>query len=341
MGTVVLKRVSLEHPWQANLRAVVVQTPPIVTLPEPFLAMQQNQHSGPVTRAEATVGVGAEPPGPSRFGRLGTLVRAALLRALRPYTAGEARIDRALLDAISDLDARLRAIEAAMGLSNASAPADSVSSATPAWIEQVARDEQNMRSLIATALQPDSNCIDIGAHAGAVLEEIVKAAPRGHHIAFEPIPELCVGLRKRFPQVEVRCAAVSSHRGSASFAYVRDVPEWSGLKLRALPDGTEPRAEQIEVCLEALDEVLPKSYRPSLVKIDVEGAEEAVLKGAMQTLRRHHPIVLFEHGVGSANELLADELGYEIYDLDGAGPYTREEFERVFWANEKVNFVAR
>ncbi len=278
-------------------------------------------------------------------------MRTALLRILRPYTAGEARIDRALLDAITDLDARLRAVEAALGLPGAAAPADAASAAVPAWVEQITRDQESMRRLIAATLEPESNCIDIGAHAGAVLEEIVKAAPRGHHIAFEPIPQLCIGLRKRFPQVEVRCAAVSSHRGRASFAYVPDVPEWSGLKLRALPDGTEPRAEQIEVRLEALDEVLPESYRPSLIKIDVEGAEEAVLKGAMQTLRRHHPIVLFEHGVGSANvygtspdqihALLAGELGYEIYDLDGRGPYTREEFERVFWANERVNFLAR
>ena len=324
--------------------------PPDVT-PSGPLSATRKQRFGPVARAEVTVGGGPEPPGPSRFGRLGTLLRTALLRVLRPYTAGEARIDRALLEAITDLDARLRAIEDALGLSDGSAPTDAGASAKPPWIDQVAHDEENMRLLIGSSLEPDSNCIDIGAHTGAVLEEIVKAAPRGRHIAFEPIPELCVGLRKRFPQVEVRCAAVSSHRGSATFAYLPDVPEWSGLKLRALPDGTEPRAEQIEVRLEALDEVLPESYRPSLIKIDVEGAEEAVLRGAMQTLRRHHPIVLFEHGVGSADvygtmpgqihELLTEELGYEIYDLDERGPYPREEFERVFWANEQVNFVAR
>ena len=279
------------------------------------------------------------------------MLRTALLRTLRPYTAGQARIDRALLDAIKDLDARLRAIEAALGLPSGAAVQSGTAALQAEWLERVRHEDERMRALIATSLEPDSNCIDIGAHAGSVLQEIVKAAPDGRHIAFEPIPELCVGLRKRFPQVEVRCAAVSSHGGSASFAYVPDVPEWSGLKLRALPDGTEPRAEEIEVRLEALDEVLPESYRPSLIKIDVEGAEEAVLRGAMQTLRRHRPIVVFEHGVGSANvygtlpaqihELLADELGYEIYDLDGRGPYVREEFERVFWANEHINFVAR
>ena len=90
---------------------------------------------------------------------------------------------------------------------------------------------------------------------------------------------------------------------------------------------------------------------PALIKIDVEGAEEAALRGAMGTLRHHRPIVLFEHGRGSADvygttpgrihDLLVGELDYRIYDLDGGGPYSREEFERTYEAVERVNFVAR
>jgi FkbM family methyltransferase len=219
----------------------------------------------------------------------------------------------------------------------------------------MARDHSDfghMRRLLAFTLAPDSNCIDIGAHRGAVLAEMRRAAPRGKHIAFEPIPELCEYLRETYPGVEVHEAAVSDKPGVAEFSHVRGHAEgWSGLKFRPLPTGEEADVEQLEVKLEVLDEVLDPGYKPAVIKIDVEGAEQQVFRGALETLRRHGPVVIFEHGSGSAeffetgpadiHALLTDEAGYRIFDLDGNGPYSPEEFKRTFHATERVNFVAR
>ncbi len=82
----------------------------------------------------------------------------------------------------------------------------------------------------------------------------------------------------------------------------------------------------------------------------MEGAEQQVLQGALGTLTRHRPIVIFEHGSGSAeaygtsprdiHALLWEQLRYRIFDLDGNGPYTLEQFERCFYAAERINFVA-
>jgi hypothetical protein len=73
--------------------------------------------------------------------------------------------------------------------------------------------------------------------------------------------------------------------------------------------------------------------------------------GAQETLRRHRPVVAFEHGRGSADhygttpgaihELLDEELGYEVSGLDGDGPYDAERFVEIFGSGERVNFVAR
>jgi len=38
--------------------------------------------------------------------------------------------------------------------------------------------------------------------------------------------------------------------------------------------------------------------------------------------------------------LLSDDVGYRIFDLDGGGPYALAEFEGVFYAGDRVNFVA-
>jgi FkbM family methyltransferase len=225
-----------------------------------------------------------------------------------------------------------------------------------AAIEAAARrdveDFENMRRLLAFSLAPDANCIDVGAHRGAVLAEMQRVAPHGRHIAFEPLPHLCQPLRTMFPAVEVHEAALSNHAGTADFAYVHGVSEgWSGLLFRPLPPGAEAEVEQITVRLEVLDEILDPDYPPAVIKIDVEGAEQQVFEGALGTLRRHRPIVIFEHGTGSAetygtspadiHALLGEEAGLRIFDLDGSGPYTLEEFERVFYAGERVNFVAR
>ena len=102
--------------------------------------------------------------------------------------------------------------------------------------------------------------------------------------------------------------------------------------------------------VERLDDVLPDGVRPAFVKIDVEGAEEEMLLGAAETLRRHRPVVAFEHGRGSADvygttpgaihDLLCGELGYEISGLDGDGPYDVERFIEIFASGERVNFAA-
>ncbi|MEA2378045.1 MAG: hypothetical protein QOD13_1952 [Thermoleophilaceae bacterium] len=213
-----------------------------------------------------------------------------------------------------------------------------------------ARDSAMLTRLLAWSLAPDSCCIDIGAHTGNVLTEMRRVAPRGRHIAYEPLPHLADHLRAGFPDVDVRCAALSDHAGEASFARVRAAEAWSGLLFRPLPGNAEPDLEEITVRLEVLDDALPPGFVPAMVKIDVEGAEEQVVRGALRTLREHKPLVVFEHGLGSANaygtepddlhRLLVEEAGLRIFDLDGGGPYDREEFHRAFYAFERVNWVA-
>jgi len=212
-------------------------------------------------------------------------------------------------------------------------------------------DFHQMRRLLAFTLAADDNCIDVGAHRGSILAEMLRVAPAGRHLAFEPIPHLADLLRRDFPSVEVRQSALADHAGYSEFAHFRSHAEgWSGLRFRPLPTGEEPDVETIEVRLETLDEVVDPAYRPAVIKIDVEGAELQVLRGARGTLARHRPVIIFEHGSGSAETygtspadvfaLLGDAADYRIFDLDGDGPYTLEQFERAFRSAARVNFVA-
>jgi FkbM family methyltransferase len=211
-----------------------------------------------------------------------------------------------------------------------------------------ARDDHQLRLLLAFLLDEDSNCIDVGGHRGGVLEQIVRLAPLGRHIVYEPLPEFCENLRRRFPEVDVREAALSDRSGERTFTYVRNQPALSGFRRRSYP--TTPTVEEITVRTERLDDSLPESYDPTVIKIDVEGAEREVLEGAIETIAFYRPTVVFEHGKGAAPyyataprdvyTLLCVRAGLRIFDLDGNGPFDLAEFERIFDRGDRWNFVA-
>jgi FkbM family methyltransferase len=213
------------------------------------------------------------------------------------------------------------------------------------------QDHEALATVFAAVLAKDANCVDVGAHAGDVLAEMLRVAPEGRHIGFEPLPEVAERLRERHPEVSVRNVALSDATGTASFTHVLDRPGWSGFKARPTPDGAAARTQTITVATQRLDDALPEGYVPALVKIDVEGAELQVLEGARATLREHRPIVVFEHGLGSADHygttpqdvhaLLTQRLGYRIFDLQGGGPYDQRRFAETFHAATRVNFLAR
>lgn len=219
----------------------------------------------------------------------------------------------------------------------------------PASVTRDRRDVEHLHAMLAAVLAPDANCIDVGAHEGAYLADMLRLAPRGHHIAYEPLPHLADALAARFPGADVRRAALSDTSGEASFVHVLTRPGWSGFRERPYP--AEERLERIVVETQRLDDVLPDDYVPAFVKIDVEGAELEVLRGAADTLARHRPVIAFEHGLGSADyygtgpedvfALLVDHVGLRVLDMDGGGPYTRDDFVRAFHGGERVNFLAR
>jgi FkbM family methyltransferase len=216
--------------------------------------------------------------------------------------------------------------------------------------DRTIRDHEHIRMLLAFALPADANCVDVGAANGRVLETIVRVAPRGRHIAYEPVAEFHETIRARFPQVDVRSVALSDEGGETTFTYVRDRPHVSGFRPRDYRDGGR-QLETIRVRTARLDDDLPQGYAPHLIKVDVEGAEEMVFRGALQTIIRHRPILVFQHGRGSAEaygtkpgaifRLLTNDAGLRIFDMDGGGPYTSAAFDQAYDTNSHFHFVAR
>jgi FkbM family methyltransferase len=204
-------------------------------------------------------------------------------------------------------------------------------------------------------LQKNSNCIDIGCFKGEILLEVLKRSPQGMHMAFEPIPVFYEAIVKKFnqKQIKIHNIALSDAAGITNFNYVVDAPAYSGLKKRDY-DGRKPEIEIIEVRTDRLDDVLPNDYLVDLIKIDVEGAEFKVLKGANRILTKSRPTIIFEFGLGASDfynvtpeafyKYLAEECGYDIFQLEsflGNKPSLgKENFIEVYNSKKDYYFVA-
>lgn len=206
------------------------------------------------------------------------------------------------------------------------------------------RDDRHLIAMLPSILREDSNAIDVGAHRGGILREIVRVAPNGHHVAIEPLPVFAERLTSAFPSVTVHAAAAAERAGSSQFQWVELAPEYSGL-LRRSDVTSQPVT--INVPVVRIDDVAPE--RPAYIKIDVEGGEEGVLRGAQETLARYRPVVSFEHGTpgfsvyGTTPEAvyaLLTEPGLRVFDMDGAGPFSLDEFVEIVAVGERFNFLA-
>lgn len=205
-----------------------------------------------------------------------------------------------------------------------------------------------MARIIEQSLGRTGNLIDVGAHAGEIIGAALRSSPDGSHIAYEPIPAYAQVLRERYPHIRVREIALSNENGVCAFQWATKLPGYSGLKERTYPG--DPGIETIQVTTRRLDDDLPAGYVATVIKIDVEGAEGLVFEGALETLRRHRPVVIFEHGQGGSDlygtrpsdvyKLLCDEVGLRLFDLDG-NQLTLEGLEASYYQGFGWNYVAR
>jgi FkbM family methyltransferase len=171
---------------------------------------------------------------------------------------------------------------------------------------------------------------DIGANLGffSMLGAHLAGIHEGHVYAFEAAPENAIAIRHNaelnaIPNISVIAKAVSSRAGRGRLQVVDD-QSWSKLE----EYGEHPNTETvIDVELVAIDDLVRSGALPppTLVKIDVEGAEIAVLQGMRETIATHQPAVICElHGTHSEFVQAMAEHGYRLINLEGTIPVQDE-----------------
>lgn len=161
-------------------------------------------------------------------------------------------------------------------------------------------------------IKPGSVFYDVGAHVGYVSLVAAKwVGPEGRVVAFEPLPLNIRYLKKhieinREDNVELFPVAVSDRCGEQRF----DIAGGTGRG--RIADGTGVPITTVSLDALCAGGRIPP---PSVIKMDVEGAELLALTGASETIRKYRPAILLStHGeqVKQQCEKLLQSFGYEF-----------------------------
>jgi len=184
-----------------------------------------------------------------------------------------------------------------------------------------------------------STVVDIGASWGLFSYHLgVLVGEAGTVFSYEPHPmnkPVLEKLVKARPNVRFLPVAVSDLTGNANL----QVPVFGSRHVTAQSslahgfDGQRGvRVEKVTVPTVRLDDEVG-GQRVDLVKIDVEGHELSVLRGAALTLRTYLPTMLIEieqrHLDCPIKDVFAEieDIGYALYFIDGPALRPIEEFD--------------
>lgn len=215
------------------------------------------------------------------------------------------------------------------------------------------RYDKQTKRIMQIVLEDESTFIDVGSHKGEVLELALKISKKGKHFAFEPIPYLFHKLNDKYgTKCEVLNFGLSDQKRQSSFQHVTTNPAYSGIKKRTYPK--EEQVETIQIQLDTLDNQLKQHDRVDMIKIDVEGAELEVLRGAKKIIEKFHPIIVFEHGLGASDHYntspedilnFFDDHQYQLFTLKGfiadEPALFRKEFIDFYLTNKEYYFLAK
>lgn len=195
------------------------------------------------------------------------------------------------------------------------------------------RYEPNKMNLIRNCLPPGGIFIDVDSNKGDFTLLAAKTVgSNGRVFSFEPEPRNCCWIGKsieadRYDKMKLFELALSGTDGTA-LLHLGTKSAWHTL----VPQCPARGAGVIEVVTKRLDSVLKEADQASvdMIKIDVEGAELEVLKGARETLSNNNDLVLTMD--------LHPHLGVEVAEIF---KILQEQDLQVYEAQAPFNIPAR
>ena len=168
-------------------------------------------------------------------------------------------------------------------------------------------------SALCAWLMPGDGVIDVGANVGNYAEAFAKAVgPTGKVVALEPDPETAERCRAKcepYPQITVQSVALTDRAGMVTLYRDTDDRRRNSLWCSNLIKDT---GECVDVPAITLDAVVATVPRLAGIKIDAQGAEALILRGATQTLQRDNLawyVEMWPPGVAASGATIGEVIG--------------------------------
>jgi FkbM family methyltransferase len=164
---------------------------------------------------------------------------------------------------------------------------------------------------------------DIGANIGFYSLIASRLVGDGKVVAFEPLPANAEAIRRNLAlngvrNVELVGLALGDSEGTADLQ-IHAEQTWAKLDTSAdtrFQQDVEA-AGHVSVQVSTIDSQLRSLAPPDFVKIDIEGAEVAALRGACELLSKHRPKLICElHGTNVAVSDLLEAHGYSLQTIE-------------------------
>lgn len=197
------------------------------------------------------------------------------------------------------------------------------------------RYSEDIGCLLDSMLEPGMTVLDVGANIGEISLLCAKrVGPQGRVFSFEPIDGIADELSAHvhmngLEQVFIERCALGDVERSAVPIYLscgQDVNDGhSGLGSLYGGERGETPLQRIEVTtLDRWVSTKSEIQRIDLIKIDIEGAELACLRGAVESLKRFRPRIIVE-----VQDFTAQKAGYRATDILDFLASLDYEFNRI------------
>lgn len=185
---------------------------------------------------------------------------------------------------------------------------------------------------LLSRLPPGGLALDIGGNWGQSVVALKKYARPDKIVTFEPNPILAARIARIYannPDVDVQQVALSEEKGEFSLYIPRyrqfvydglasldrdEAEKWLNDERMARFDPAKLAIQACEVKVTNLDSF---NFSPDIIKIDVQGLEESVARGGIETIRRSRPLMIVEAPTDGFIELAA-QAGLTAFRWDGS-----------------------
>ncbi len=221
--------------------------------------------------------------------------------------------------------------------------------------------ERSTHATLQKLVRPGDTVFDIGANIGAHTLGLAQGVgPSGKVYAFEPTDLAFEKLKRNLalnPELEMRTYAYQILLADDP-SVPRETEIYASWPLTA-DDSVHPKhrgrlVTTLHASVDTLDGFVERESidRVNLIKIDVDGHEYPVLKGAIKTLTTFQPVLVMElspyvheekgHGFDAFVELLRD-AGYSLQDASTWKPLPlrTDELEALIPDGASINVIAR